>query len=206
MPIDRQLLHYRYSGVSWARSTHPKALNEIIGWSSADPRNRSETQVPTLYDIDTGKWGYEITPGMVPMKWFKLLLLNNEDIKKDEIRNSSQLQQARNLLSENSKGLTAVQIVGFYLKKVWDHAYAALNSMMDIENLPLRVAITIPAIWPAYAQSSMREAAKLAGITKYREIGETTLILVQEPEAAALASLFQHSSFPEIQVCFPIVT
>ncbi|KAF5543247.1 heat shock 70 kDa 12B [Fusarium phyllophilum] len=72
--------------------------------------------------------------------------------------------------------------------------------MLDVDNLPLRVAITIPAIWPAYAQNPMREAAKTAGITKYRDIGETTLILVQEPEAAALASLFQRNSSPEIQV------
>ncbi|KAH7127552.1 hypothetical protein EDB81DRAFT_951146 [Dactylonectria macrodidyma] len=187
-----------YSGVSWARSTRPKELNEIIGWSSDDPRNRRETQVPTLYDINTGKWGYEITPGMMPMKWFKLLLLNNEDIRK-EIGSAPQLQQARDLLAQCTNGLTAVQIVGFYLKKVWDHAYVTLNSMMDIENLPLRVAITIPAIWPAYAHSAMKEAAKIAGITKPRDIGETTLILVQEPEAAALASLFQHSSFPVIK-------
>ncbi|CAM1507993.1 Fc.00g048410.m01.CDS01 [Cosmosporella sp. VM-42] len=197
--IERELLHSRYSGVSWARSTCPKELNEIIGWSSDDPRNRRETQVPTLYDIDTGKWGYEITPGMMPMKWFKLLLLKTEDIKQDKIRNSAQLQQARDLLLKSKNGLTAVQIVGFYLKKVWDHAYATLNSMMDIENLPLRVAITVPAIWPDYAKSAMRDAAKIAGITRDREIGDTTLILVDEPEAAALASLFQHSSFPEIR-------
>ncbi|TIC93892.1 Heat shock 70 kDa protein 12B [Colletotrichum higginsianum] len=188
-----------YSGVSWARSTRPKELNEITGWSSEDPRNRRETQVPTLYDIDTGKWGYEITPDMVPMRWFKLLLLNDDDIQKEDIRNSPQLQQARQLLAQSTKRKRPVEIVGAYLEKIWNHTYATLKTMMDIEDLPLRVAITIPAIWPAYAQGLMREAAKIAGITKKRDIGETTLILVQEPEAAALASLFQHSSFPEIQ-------
>ncbi len=137
---------------------------------------------------------------MKPMKWFKLLLLKNEDIAKEEIRNAPQLQQARDILFSSRKRLTAVQVVGYYLKNVWDHTYAALKSMLDVDNLPLRVAITIPAIWPAYAQSAMREAAKIAGITKYRDIGETTLILVQEPEAAALASLFQRNSSPEIQV------
>ncbi|GJD00113.1 HSP70 family chaperone [Colletotrichum higginsianum] len=177
----------------------PKELNEITGWSSEDPRNRRETQVPTLYDIDTGKWGYEITPDMVPMRWFKLLLLNDDDIQKEDIRNSPQLQQARQLLAQSTKRKRPVEIVGAYLEKIWNHTYATLKTMMDIEDLPLRVAITIPAIWPAYAQGLMREAAKIAGITKKRDIGETTLILVQEPEAAALASLFQHSSFPEIQ-------
>ncbi|KAF4947607.1 hypothetical protein FGADI_10288 [Fusarium gaditjirri] len=188
-----------YSGVSWARSTNPKEVNSITGWASEDHRNQREVQVPTLYDIDSGKWGFEITPDMKPMKWFKLLLLKNEDIAKEEIRNAPQLQQARDILSNSRRRLTAVQVVGYYLKNVWDHTYKALKSMLDIDNLPLRVAITIPAIWPAYAQSAMREAAKIAGITKYRDIGETTLILVQEPEAAALASLFQRHSSPEIQ-------
>jgi molecular chaperone DnaK (HSP70) len=136
---------------------------------------------------------------MKPMKWFKLLLLKNEDIMKEEIRNAPQLQQAREILAR-SRYTTAVQVVGYYLKNVWNHTYATLRSMLDIDNLPLRVAITIPAIWPAYAQSAMREAAKIAGIMKYRDIGETTLILVQEPEAAALATLFQRNDSPEIQV------
>ncbi|KAM0241506.1 hypothetical protein ACHAP5_007545 [Fusarium lateritium] len=136
---------------------------------------------------------------MTPLKWFKLLLLKEEDITKEEIHNSPQLQQARTMLSESANGTTAVQVVGLYLKNIWNHTYAALSSMLDIENLPLRVAITIPAIWPAYAQSAMRKAAEIAGIMDYREIGKTTLLLVQEPEAAALASLFQRNSFPEIQ-------
>ncbi|KAM0194695.1 hypothetical protein ACHAPI_006992 [Fusarium lateritium] len=188
-----------YSGVSWARSTLPKEVHAVSGWASEDHRNRNEIQVPTLYDIETGSWGYEITPNMTPLKWFKLLLLKEEDITKEEIHNSSQLQQARKMLSESANGITAVQVVGLYLKNIWNHTYAALSSMLDIENLPLRVAITIPAIWPAYAQSAMRKAAEIAGIMDYREIAKTTLLLVQEPEAAALASLFQRNSFPEIQ-------
>jgi molecular chaperone DnaK (HSP70) len=136
---------------------------------------------------------------MKPIKWFKLLLLNDEDIAKEEVHTATQLQEAKRILS-NSMDTTAVQIVAFYLKKVWNHTYAALRSRIDIDNLPLRVAITIPAIWPAYAQSAMREAAKIAGIMDYRDIGVTTLTLVQEPEAAALACLFQRNSSPEIQV------
>ncbi|KAH6950202.1 hypothetical protein DER45DRAFT_580182 [Fusarium avenaceum] len=187
-----------YSGVCWARSTNPKQVNLITGWASEDHRNQNEVQVPTLYDIASGKWGYEITPDMKPIKWFKLLLLNDEDTAKEEIHTATQLQEAKRILS-NSRNTTAVQVVGSYLKKVWNHTYAALRATTDIKNLPLRVAITIPAIWPAYAQSAMREAAKIAGIMDYRDIGVTTLTLVQEPEAAALACLFQRHSSPEIQ-------
>lgn len=189
-----------YSGVCWARSTNPEEVNLIKGWPCECHRNRTEIQVPTLYDITSGKWGYEITPDMKPLKWFKLLLLNDEDIAKEEVHTATQLQEAKMILS-NSTNTTAVQIIGSYLKEVWNHTYKTLESMLDIKNLPLRVAITVPAIWPAYAQSAMREAAKLAGIMDYRDIGVTSLTLVQEPEAAALACLIQRNGSPEIQVC-----
>lgn len=140
---------------------------------------------------------------MKPIKWFKLLLLNNDDITKEDIRNAKQLQEARNILAKHGN-ITAVQIVGRYLKKIWDHTYAALRSRLDIDDLPIRVAITIPAIWPGYAENAMKEAARIAGILDHRVIGETTLMLVQEPEAAALACLFQRNSSPEIEVFIPI--
>ncbi|KAM0391993.1 hypothetical protein ACHAQC_006802 [Fusarium culmorum] len=188
-----------YSGISWAFSGQPKEVHQITDWPSDDHRNHNEIQVPTLYDIDSGKWGYEITPNMKPIKWFKLLLLNNDDITKEDIRNAKQLQEARNILAKHGN-ITAVQIVGRYLKKIWDHTYAALRSRLDIDDLPIRVAITIPAIWPGYAENAMKEAARIAGILDNRVIGDTTLMLVQEPEAAALACLFQRNSSPEIKM------
>ncbi|CEF88828.1 hypothetical protein FGSG_11105 [Fusarium graminearum PH-1] len=188
-----------YSGISWAFSGQPKEVHQITDWPSDDHRNHNEIQVPTLYDIDSRKWGYEITPDMKPIKWFKLLLLNNDDITKEDIRNAKQLQEARSILAKHGN-ITAVQIVGRYLKKIWDHTYAALRSRLDIDDLPIRVAITIPAIWPGYAENAMKEAARIAGILDNRVIGDTTLMLVQEPEAAALACLFQRNSSPEIKM------
>ncbi|GKU08220.1 unnamed protein product [Fusarium langsethiae] len=187
-----------YTGVSWARSTDPKDINSITDWPSEDHRNKRAIQVPTLYDLESEKWGYLITPDMKPMKWFKLLLLNKEDITKESGSDSTQLRQTIEILETLGEKITPVQVVGLYLKEVWNHTYTSLGSMMDIDNLPLRVAITVPAIWPDYAKNLMREAAKIAGITKHRAIGETTLITVEEPEAAALASLFQRNSFLEI--------
>ncbi|KAM0500933.1 hypothetical protein ACHAP8_004652 [Fusarium lateritium] len=188
-----------YTGVSWARSTDPKDINPITGWPSEDHRNKNEIQVPTLYDVKSEKWGYQITPDMNPMKWFKLLLLNKKDITKEAGGDSVQLRQTIEILESSGDTITPVQAVGLYLKKVWDHTYHSLGSMIDIDNLPLRVAITVLAIWPDYAKNLMREAAKIAGITKHRAIGETTLITVEEPEAAALASLFQRNSFLDIK-------
>ncbi|KAG8359625.1 hypothetical protein FVEN_g2784 [Fusarium venenatum] len=167
-----------YTGVSWARSTDPKDINPITGWPSEDHRNKNEIQVPTLYDVKSEKW---------------------EDITKEAGGDSVQLRQTIEISESSGDTITPVQAVGLYLKKVWNHTYHSLGSMIDIDNLPLRVAITVPAIWPDYAKNLMREAAKIAGITKHRAIGETTLITVEEPEAAALASLFQRNSFLDIK-------
>jgi molecular chaperone DnaK (HSP70) len=143
---------------------------------------------------------------MTPIKWFKLLLLNDEDIKRQDIRDSPQLQEAREALKKHRGRLTAVELVGKFLKKIWDHTYAELGKQNDIEDLPLRVAITIPAIWPAHASNAMKEAARLAGITDHRDIGETTLILVQEPEAGALSTLFHRQDHPLVKVFAPFAT
>lgn len=59
--------------------------------------------------------------------------------------------------------------------------------MIDV--CAFNVVVTLPAIWPAYAQFRMKEAIEKAGILKARGICDTTLEFISEPEAAALATL-----------------
>ena len=154
--------------------------------------------MPTQFDLRSGKWGYEITNDLDPIKWFKLLLLRPEDILRDEIRDSDHLSHARAQLAEPGAP-NPTQVVAAYLKKLWRHTLAQLRTRVVLDSWPLRVGITVPAIWPHYAHSAMREAARLAGITAERDIGLTTLDLIQEPEAAALSILFERGGKPEIQ-------
>ncbi|KAK0747241.1 hypothetical protein B0T21DRAFT_446196 [Apiosordaria backusii] len=186
-----------YCGVSWAFSENPGDIHEITEWPSEFHLNAGEDQVPTQLDLATGKWGYEVTPQMKPIKWFKLLLLKDQDIIRDEIRNSRPLKDAQQQIK--ARGMTPTEVVGLYLKKLWAHTYKKLGEMLVIDSLPLRVAITVPAIWPPYAEQAMREAAKIAGITVDRDIGATTLDLIQEPEAAGLSIFLDRRDFPEIQ-------
>lgn len=137
---------------------------------------------------------------MEPVRWFKLLMLQDKDLVKEEIGQSKQLQEARSQLRNRPDQLTAIQLVGRYLRSLWDHAYAMLKTMVAIDDFPLRVAITIPAIWPHYAQSAMREAAEVAGITAERPMGAPTLDLVQEPEAASLSIMQERELLPKIKV------
>jgi hypothetical protein len=154
--------------------------------------------VPTKFDLTTEQWGYEVTPDMIPLKWFKLLLLKDEDVISREILDSEPLQQARQQLRAPGAP-SPTQVVGKYLGKLWKHTYAQLKSRIDIESLPIKVAITVPAIWPPYAEQAMRKAAKLAKITVERDMGYTTLDLVQEPEAAGLSSLFKRGKQPDVK-------
>jgi hypothetical protein len=173
----------------------------VRNWPCQHHQSKDEDQVPTQYNIATDSWGYEITSDMTPMKWFKLLLLRPENMT-EEIRNSEQLKAARALLAR-SPNITPEILIGMYLRKLWRHTLEQIKRYTTgVDNLPLKVGITIPAIWPPYAHKSMREAAAQAGILDHRDIGETTLDLVQEPEAAGLATLFyrEQKDYPEIEV------
>jgi len=83
---------------------------------------------------------------------------------------------------------------------MWTHALKEISREIEVDVLPLKVALTVPAIWPVYARERMKEAARKAGILDHRPIGKTTLMLVEEPEAAALCTLFDRRNYPEISV------
>lgn len=202
LPVSNQGPH-RYCGVSWALSDAPDVIHEVTEWPAEFHLNSREDQVPTQLDLATGKWGYEVTSQMKPIKWFKLLLLKDADIVRDEIKGSHHLEDARKQIAAH--GLTPTKAVAMYLEKLWSHTYAQLASRLDVDNMPLRVAITVPAIWPPYAEQAMREAADIAKITEVRDIGTTTLELVQEPEAAALSIFLDRRDLPEIQVSYYIL-
>jgi molecular chaperone DnaK (HSP70) len=68
-----------------------------------------------------------------------------------------------------------------------------------VDHLPFRVVLTIPAFWPPYARAAMWEGAERAGILADRPCGSTTLELVSEPEAAALAILNEPGTHYEVE-------
>ena len=190
-----------YSGVSWAYSGNPNSIRDVQQYPSTASNNKSrdEAQVPTLLDPKTGNWGYLIQGDEDPIRWFKLLLLNDHDVR-DDIRNSEYLRATR----EKTKRLGddgPIQLVADFLRQLWRVALReiALEVKQDIlDSLPLKVALTVPAIWPGYAKESMKRAARRAGILDMRDAGETELILVQEPEAAALATLMERRAYPDM--------
>jgi molecular chaperone DnaK (HSP70) len=160
-------------------------------------------KVPTqlLYDDEeVAAWGYSIPGDENGLKWFKLLLLEDSDITA-EMSNSSQIREARKFLKETNDD--AVDAVANFLRELWGHAMEAFVRKFGPELVGrsrFHVVVTLPAIWPPYAQQRMKRAAKISGILDKRPCGETTLHFISEPEAAALATIQDLSQRSTIKV------
>ncbi|KAL5051689.1 hypothetical protein BDW71DRAFT_202839 [Aspergillus fruticulosus] len=179
-----------FSGVAWTTPEHFEAdqINLISAWPGT---GREEGKAPTelLYDDEKTMWGYSIPGGADTVRGFKLLLLHDEDLTED-VKSSEFFLRARKMLRDTGK--TPVGLVADYLQALWQHTMDTVNKALGdfvVDGLRFHVAITVPAIWKAYARQSMQDAAKSAGILKPRKAGETTLSFVPEPEAAALSTL-----------------
>ncbi|EXL89731.1 hypothetical protein FOPG_00319 [Fusarium oxysporum f. sp. conglutinans race 2 54008] len=182
-----------YSGVAWAYSREPEEIEIVTSWESelnhCSDVEKAPTQIHYGHNSRDIKWGCGISPEHEPLKWFKLLLLEPKDIPQGAT-NSTQLKEARRLQSKVGK--EPVEIVACFLRKIWDHSVESIRRAIGdgvMKRSKFQVVITLPAIWPPYAQQRMKMAAKQAGILDPRLAGPTTLRFVSEPEAAALATI-----------------
>ncbi|KAI1757988.1 hypothetical protein F4782DRAFT_475954 [Xylaria castorea] len=184
-----------YSGVAWATKVdiENKNINLIMSWPG---NGREEGKVPTelWYDDTAVAWGYEITADVNPFRWFKLLLLHDEDLE-PELRESNFMVRARCMVEESGK--TAIDLVADYLRLLWAHIVSTIERARGedvVEALPIHIVLTVPAIWKSYARRAMKDAAESSGILDYRSAGATKLTFAPEPEAAALATLHEQGS------------
>ena len=117
------------------------------------------------------------------------------------VRCSTQYQEA--LKSQKSLGKSPTDLVGLFLKQLWSHTLAAVHRALGtdlMDSCRFRVVVTLPAIWPHYAQQRMKKAAMIAGIMVERGCGPTVLKFISEPEAAAMATLKDMSKRSTVKV------
>jgi hypothetical protein len=157
---------------------------------------REESKAPTELHYKDGEvmWGYSVPADAEPLRWFKLLLLRDRELT-PELRRSTVLAQGRKMLAEMGK--TPVDAIADYLRMLWKHILSTIErerSKSVVRGLAFHVVLAVPAIWPDYARKGMWEAAIEAGIFDDRVAGETTLTFAPEPEAAALASLWDRAA------------
>lgn len=182
--------YHSYSGAAWATNADFQAgrVNLITRWPGTA---REEGKAPTELFFEDGQefWGYEVPADSDPVRWFKLLLLKDEDLG-PQLQASEYILRGRKMLRENER--TAVDLVANYLRGFWKHVLHEIKRARGpivIDALRIHVVVTLPAIWKGYARQSMYEAVKKAGILDDRDAGDTTLSFAPEPEAAALSTL-----------------
>jgi hypothetical protein len=99
-----------------------------------------------LYDDKKGtSWGYSIPASKDALKWFKLLLLDSDDVP-IMVSKSSQMRCAQKLLDKMRKD--PVEVIACYLRKIWNHAIDSIQRAVGAELLqksPFHVVITLPA-------------------------------------------------------------
>lgn len=195
----------RYSGVAWAVSNRPEQINIISNWNSRQVHEMDKEKAPTaiVYDEnneDVSSWGFSVPLTALPLKWFKLCLLDEGDLPA-HVRDCSQIKAARSLLTDLNKHVT--EVIADYLRELWAHALENIVHEVGhgfLEATKIQLVFTIPAIWPAYAQVRMKRAIECAGLLDPRPAGETTLMFINEPEAAALATVADMSGRADLHV------
>ncbi|UZP40356.1 hypothetical protein NXS19_008172 [Fusarium pseudograminearum] len=99
-----------YSGVAWASKAdfEHQHINLITSWPGS---GCEEGKTPSEVYYEDGKitCGFEIDGDTDPIKWFKLLLLKEEDLP-TELKSSEFILRARKMMRENDK--TAIQDAG----------------------------------------------------------------------------------------------
>ncbi|KAK1250373.1 hypothetical protein MKX08_010376 [Trichoderma sp. CBMAI-0020] len=182
-----------FSGVAWARSSRPEQIDIVTSWKSRFSFNSDKEKVPTVISREEKDgaplWGYVAPLGSASIQWFKLCLLDKEDIPEYQ-RKSEHLKTAMKSLKESDTHV--VDVISNYLRELWQYTISCIERAEGasiVEVSTFKVVVTLPAIWPAYAQFRMKEAIKKAGILNIRGVFNTELEFISEPEAAALAAL-----------------
>ncbi len=179
-----------FSGVAWATAADfaSEQITVITSWPGT---GREEGKAPTeiFYEYGEMSWGYLVPSDGDPVRWFKLLLVQEEDLD-PSLKSSEFILRARQFL--RLEGKTAVDLIADYLRALWGHTLqtiAKARGQTVLDALRFHVVITVPAIWKGYARRDMEQAARNAGILDDRLAGDTRLTFVPEPEAAALSTL-----------------
>ncbi|KAL6358276.1 hypothetical protein LRP88_08459 [Fusarium phalaenopsidis] len=126
-----------YSGVSWACSREPEEIELVTSWDAELNHCSDVDKAPTklLYgDDDNTTWGYSVPADKDALKWFKLLLLDEDGIP-CALSASTQLDKARRLQEETNKD--PVDIIACFLRKLWNHAIDSIKRSIGAELLKI---------------------------------------------------------------------
>ncbi|KAF9412390.1 hypothetical protein BGZ94_001047 [Podila epigama] len=167
-----------FSGVAYAVKLDGE-VHDITKW----PRHLAQypkTPTLSLYKKDSQKildWGHAARLAMLKPSAKDFCLLRKFKLQLDETLHQAPLEN----------GITALEAVTHYLKKLHGHVMSELNKgyMKSYEPGQYQYCLTVPAMWSDAAKNTMRRAAVGAGLIQEGD-PPNRLILISEPEAAAM--------------------
>ncbi|KAI0505211.1 hypothetical protein F5B22DRAFT_661773 [Xylaria bambusicola] len=199
-----------FSGVSWLVCQPGSGISsiqpEIVSLWPTSPDNRRKNsdcpKVPTK--IHYGKhgeisWGFKIPADAEAIECLGLVLFDDECLP-SFFQQSIHIQKAKKLLYKLEK--TGIQVIGDYLKMLWDHSLEQIRNEVGsthVDRMTFEVVLVVPPGRPGDI-NRIREAAEHAGILNHRTTGETTLTLIPQSRAAALAYMPNSEHRGDLQV------
>ncbi|KAL8643779.1 MAG: hypothetical protein Q9226_008127 [Calogaya cf. arnoldii] len=161
-----------YTAVAWVDAASPTQVEIISNWPTAGQVVGSQVPTEIAYDYnDRAKysWGYNISPKLQKIKWFKLSLELEQDVV------------------ELPFGLTSTTVICDFLSAICKHVMATLDRRVNKEIMrkaTVEFTLTVPAIWSDGARKKTQDAAIKAGM------GRNLLPQIySEPECAAIYAL-----------------
>lgn len=137
-------------------------------------------------DLDDDQVGFHVTPGLTSCSWFKLFLQPDKQYETWLVSEGIGMMRL-------PSGKSAQEVCTDYLKGIYEEIVTTLrrNSGSVFAATPIDFLFTVPAIWSLNAKNDTLKAASGAGFGSRR--GDS-MVLIPEPEAAALAVLDQLAS------------
>lgn len=183
----------RYSGVAWAVLEEAEWKPHVIAnWPGSELEGGvlNSPKVPSLvsYPQNDGTgpilWGFNAEHPL--HEWFKIQLDPSHDhAKKRGITSNS-------IATSDEAERTTVD----YLRALWTHTESTLRGEMQARRhreYTFAVVLTVPAMWTLSAKEKTKSLALRAGIPG-------PIMMISEPEAAAIAAFQRLAAEDELQV------
>lgn len=197
--------------MAWVRARGELPVRVVTNWNSIQSGNSALEKFPSQVFFDPESydatileqlfWGYNVPSGKPCLEWFKIMLLEPKDVP-PHLATAPKYLEALEILKGLHKSPT--WILSAYLREIWKHTMEVILRSVGsscVDACHIYIVMTLPASWPHYVQKRVTDAAESAGMLNPRIAGGVPkLSFISEPEAAAIATLQDVTTQPEIRV------
>ncbi|KFX96515.1 hypothetical protein O988_05263 [Pseudogymnoascus sp. VKM F-3808] len=170
-----------FSGVAWTTEGCPDDLEVISSWPGS--QNRTSEKVPSVMAYETRKeksafrWGFQVSPFTESIRGLKLLL---DESQQSRYGPSVRSKEILTMLEKDP-----VSVASDYLRELLAVVKGTQTRRLGetyVRSAKFRIVLTVPAVWSDKAKDATLRAAEDG-------LGDHQLIMISEPEAAALHTL-----------------